>query len=331
MSSRHVNRLGWFIAVTAGLGGSSMGCSKEEPAASPKTGEAQTFRFAPPDGAEYVRIDRRTEEVAIVGAPLRRVENEELRWQVKVDRTGDGYEVKQDLAFLSYTKDGQTIAKGKVSDGVSAELMIDNNGNLMDVKGLDETAETLRTIVSAGKESEAANVITPEALAYIVSSRYKMLFGETIGRPAAPGSSWTITNPPGSFVTSRTVTVQRHEACDSATCARMQVDFQLDPQVLARAAIAMVKSRVSAMGGDAEKVAVRRATYGMTGWILVEPATMLSHGAMLTEAGTVTVADTSQQETTVEMKGTTELSYSYSGAPAASRPTPETKPKVAAE
>src|SRR5262245_32919340 len=99
MGERHLERFAWCIAVTAGLCGAATACSKEEsPAASPASvSHAQVFRFAPPDGTEFVRTDRKTEEVAIVGQPLRRVDNEELRWRVRVGRKGDEYRIKQDL------------------------------------------------------------------------------------------------------------------------------------------------------------------------------------------------------------------------------------------
>jgi hypothetical protein len=320
MNVRHLNRFAWFVAATAGLGASAA-CSKEEaPPASAASVETQTFRFAPPDGTEYVRTDKRTEEVAIVGMPLRRVEEEELKWRVGVDRKGDDYRVRQDLVFLTYTRDGQTVAKGNVEKDISAELVIDKNGNLTDVKGLDKTAESLKSLVAPGKEQEAEQIITPAALAYLIASRYKLLFGDIIGKDATPGASWTIKSPPGSFVAARTVKVIHHEPCGEATCALMQVDFQLDPQIVSQRALKMVGSRVATLGGDPSKVSMQHASYGMSGSMLVEPATMLSHGASLAEAGIVKVADPDKNEITVEIKGKTEISYSYTGAAAAARP-----------
>jgi hypothetical protein len=326
MRVRHLYRFAWFVAAAAGLGG----CSKEEaPPASAASVGKETFRFAPPDGTEYVRVDKRTEEVAIVGMPLRRIEEEELKWRVGIEKSGDQYNVKQDLVYLTYTRDGQTVAKGDVQEGISAELAIDKNGNLTDVKGLDKTAERLRSLIAPGKEAEAEQVITPAALAYLVSSRYKVLFGDTIGRDARPGSTWTIKSPPGSFISSRTVKVIHHEPCGEATCALMHVDFELDPQVVTDRAMRMVASRVVAAGGNPARITLQNASYGMSGSMLIEPATMLSHGASLAEAGIVKVADPEKNELTVEIKGKTEISYSYMGA-AAARPAPRTKP-VAAE
>jgi len=322
MSVRHLNRLACFITVTAGFGGPLAACSKEEaPPASPASvEETATFRFAPPDGTEYVRTDRRSEEIAIVGVPLRRAEEEELRWKIGVDQDGKKYSVQQDLVYISYARDGQTFAQGKVDEGISAELVLDDSGNLKEVKGLDKTADTLRKLIMPGHEAEAEQMITPESLEYLVASRYKVLFGDTIGRPAEPGSTWTIKSPPGSFIASRTVKVTRHEACGNTTCALLHVAFELDPQVVTDRAMKLVRSRVVAAGGDPARVNMRRATYGMSGSMLIEPATMLSHGASLVESGTVTVADATEQEISVEIKGTTEISYAYSEESAAAEP-----------
>jgi hypothetical protein len=94
------------------------------------------------------------------------------------------------------------------------------------------------------------------------------------------------------------------------------------------AAVSAVRSGVSA--ADKSKVTVRNANYRMSGFMLVEPATMLSHGASLTEGGTVTVVDAAQKVATVELKGTTDISYSYNGARTSERPS-QAEPRVASE
>jgi len=330
---QQMTRLAWLVAATSGLGGLSTACSKEEPSpASPASvAQPQSFQFAPPDGTEYVRTDRRREEIAIVGVPLRKVDEDELTWNIGIEHRGDQYRVKQELVMVDFERDGRTVAKGKPPKGIAAELVIDRDGNLMDVSGLDQAAEVLRSLAGPGEEAEAERVITPDLLAYVIAMRYRLLFGETIGRGATPGTSWTISNPPGSVIMSRTVTVTGQETCDATTCARLKVDFKLDPRQVADAAADIVKSRVSESGGDPSKVTVRDASYEMKGSMLVEPATMLSHGAMLNEGGKVTVVDPDQKSVTVEIKGTTELSYSYGAGPAAMRSGERTKSSLAAE
>jgi hypothetical protein len=328
----HLTRLG--LAVTAVLGATSAACSKEPAQAPPEppaltSAATQTFRFAPPDGTQFVRHDRRRHEHAIVGEPLRRIEEEELRWNVAISRKGDQYRVKQDLTHVAFKRDGKVLAEGKVKEGISAELVIDRDGNLMEVKGLDKTAARLRELAAPGMEAAVEQTLTPQYLEAVVANRYRMLFGETIGRQATPGSSWTVTNAPGSFVASRKVTVERQEACGAATCARLRVDFKIDPRVVADTAAALVKSKVHDAGGDPSKVTVRSTSYGMSGAMLVEPATMLSHGTSLAEVGNVTVAS-GTEELTVEVKGSMEIAYAYPSARVA-EPAAQTRPAVAAE
>ncbi len=301
--------------ITAGLYGSLLGCSKEEPPpASPDSATAASkggLPIRPPDGTEFVRTDRRSEEVAVVGSPLRQIETDELRWRTQVGREENGYRVTQDLVYLSYTRDGETLLQGEVPKGISATLLIDPRGELTGVTGLERTAETLRSLVAPGHEAVAEKVFTEQSLSDIVASRYRILFGETIGRPSAPGSSWKLTSPSGTFVESRTVTVTGHEPCGEAMCARLQVAFELDPKVVSDTAVSIVQSSLAGTGEGASQATVKSANYRMSGWMLLEPATMLSHGAALTEGGTVTVAGAEQKVITIELKGTTELSYSY--------------------
>lgn len=311
---QHLARLG--VAATAWLGATSVGCSKDSvtpPAESPALTSAatQTFRFAPPDGTRFTRHDRRREERAIVGTPVRAVQEDELQWKVAIDKKDDGYHIRQDLVRIALKRDGAVLAEGKVESGISAELVIDRAGNLTEVKGLDKTAEHLRDLAAPGMQAAVERTLTPDYLTAVVANRYRLLFGETVGRQATPGSSWTVTNPPGSFVASRKVTVERMEPCGSATCARMRVDFNVDSRIMAGTAVSLVKERVQSIGGDPSKVTVRSASYGMSGAMLTEPATMLSHGASFLETGRVTLLDHSQEQVTVEVKGTTEIAYAY--------------------
>ena len=332
MSIRQVNRFAWVVAVTAGLGGSTA-CTKEEtpPASSASATHTKTFQFAPPEGLQYVRADRRRRETAIVGTPLRRLVEEEFTWNIGIERRGDAYHVNQVLTSVNYSHDGRTVAKGKAPKGISAELVLDESGNLKEVNGLEKAAEVLRTSAMPGEEKEAARVFTPDFLERVITARYKMLFGDVIGHTASPGSTWTVTNPAGSVFASKTVTVTGQETCDATICARLKVEFKMNPEEASDAAADMVKSRVSASGGDPTKVTVRDASYGMNGSMLIDPATTLNHGTTLNEGGTVTVVDPDQKALTVEVRGTTEYSYSYASGPGASHPAAQTKSRVAAE
>lgn len=328
MIQRHLSQVARTgIVIGAVLGGAGA-CSKEPqraPAQSPTITSGapaqpqQTFQFAPPDGTKFTRTDRHRQERSITGTAINRVDEDELQWKVAVEKKGDQYRVKQDLAHLTMRQDGKVLADGDVKEGIRAELVIDRNGNLMEVKGLEGTAARLKELAAPGMETQVEQTLTPQYLATLVSNRYRVLFGETIGRPAKPGSSWTVTNAPGSFVTSRKVTVERQEMCGTVTCARLRVDFKVDPKTLSDTAVSLVQSRVQAGGGDMSKVTVKSASYGMSGTMLVEPSTMLSHGASLSEIGSVTVAGTSGQQMTVAVKGTTDITYDYGTQPMAAK------------
>jgi hypothetical protein len=301
----------WLLWPLAGLATAAFGigsglsaCSKEEPpAASPtRAGSAEIFRFAPPDRTEYVRTERRSEELDLAGAPLHEVDSRELRWRTRIEASGDRYRVTQELVYVAVARDGEILAQGTVPEGLSVTLWLDRQGNVTDVQGLERTAETLRSLVAPATEAELEELVGPP---------YRLLFGDLVGRPAAPGSRWTIASPTGSLVESRTVTVAGREACGEATCARLEIEFELDPKEVTDAAARRVRSSLGAAFEDPSKVSVEDVRYTMSGSVLLEPATMLSHGAALREAGTVTVVGPERRTITMRFQSTTDLSYSY--------------------
>jgi hypothetical protein len=298
-------------------------CSKQPTqasAANVTAAQAQaqaTFRFAPPEGTNFVRYDQRREELSIQGSPLRSLAEEELRWNVQIHKSGENYLVDQTLAHASFKHDGQVLAAGDVQRKIAAQLLIDPQGNLRAVRGMDQTAATLEEMAAPDQKAAVHQLLTAKYLTDLVSTRYQMFFGDTIGHGAAPGASWTVQHAPGSMLESRKVTVERYEQCDDKQCARLRVDFNVNPQVLADTAVALVKAKLTAAGGDTSKIAVRRASYGLSGAMLVEPNTMLSHGTSLAEHGTVTIAGAKNEEIVVEKTGSLVVTYAYGAAPVA--------------
>lgn len=318
MLERRLDKVLCAIVITAACGA----CAKEETQPPPVSvtsananaaneSGAQTFRFAPPDGTQFIRKDRSRQERVIAGSSLRSVEEEALDWKVEVHRKGEQVLVDQRLDGVSLKEDGNVLVEGKAARGIDAELVIDRNGKLVDVKGLDETAARLKELASPQMKDAVEQVFTKKHLYDSIATRYAEQFGDTIGHPSAPGSTWTIKNPAGSFVASKKVTVERNEPCGLASCARLRVDYEIDPRVMSDGAVALVKARVKAAGGDPARVSLKRASYGASGSMLIEPATMLSHGATLRETGSVTLAAPDGGEVTVQINGTTDAIYDY--------------------
>src|SRR5882672_1082187 len=128
-------------------------CSTSDVQETARSGSAEmqpaSFTFAPPDGTRGVRTEHRRYEVSLVGTPLRNLEEQELRWNIEAKHSGDQYTVNQELAHVTMKHDGETLVDRDVKPGaVTAELVIDRAGNLVDVRGLEGTSKTLQSLVA---------------------------------------------------------------------------------------------------------------------------------------------------------------------------------------
>ncbi|AKU99906.1 hypothetical protein AKJ09_06570 [Labilithrix luteola] len=297
-------------------------CTEKEKGGSTKTPASEamgTFTFAPPDGTTFVRTEHRTYEVSVAGTPVSRREESELRWRVSTTRSGDEFLIDQELEHLTVKHDDKTVADGDLKPGaISAQLVVDHAGNLVDVRGLKDTSATLRSVAGPNLDKEDAQMISPEGLKDMVSMRFQALTGDLVGHPATQGTTWTIQGRPGSGILSRTITVEAMETCGSAQCARLREDIKVDPQALNDLGNELIKDYREEMGAQGkQKVHAENASSSMTATLVVEPSTMLAHDATLNETGQLTFKG-AKRSLQVNMRGQTQFKYEY-GAKVAHR------------
>jgi hypothetical protein len=326
--------LGLFAAssvVALALGAAACSASDEEESARSGATEMQpeTFTFAPPDGTRGVRTESHRYEASLVGAPLRNLEERELRWNVETKRNGDQFVVTQALAHVTVKHDGETLLDKDVKPGVVvAQLLIDKAGNLVDVRGLEGASKPLEELFTPGARPEATREFSPQSLKAFVATRYEETLGDIVGRPTKVGTSWTTQGRSGGPVISRTVTVQKTEPCGAATCARLQAIYKLNPRMMLSIADDIVAEYARMIGRAPSKVDVQTAMYSMQGALLTEPATMLSHGASLDETGKI-LFEGPKKQMEIDLQGKTEISFEYA-KPVASQPVAPAVTPVAA-
>jgi hypothetical protein len=281
--------------------------------------EPTVFTMAPASGTRFMRTELRHWETSLVGTPLARRQDQELRWQVDVGKSGDQFVISQELRHVTMKHNDATLIDAEVPAGaIAAQLVVDRAGTLKEVRGLEKTSETLKSLANAGAKMDEVDemALSPAALKSLVAMRYEVLAGDIAGRPVAQGSTWTIAARPGSPIISRILTVEGMESCDGAQCARIREDVKLDPVAVRDIASDLIKRRVKELGGDPKKVQNQSTTYSMAGSLLIEPATMLHHDAALAESGRV-VAATAKESFEVAISGSTRFSYDYGAKPVA--------------
>jgi hypothetical protein len=292
--------------------------------------QPDTFKFAPPDGTHGIRTEHRRYEVALIGTPLRDLEEEELRWNIDAKHTGDGFTVNQELAHVMLKHNGETVVDRDVDPGaIAAQLVIDKAGNLVDVRGLDDAPKALKALVPSENGPAAERMFSKQNLRALVATRYEETLGDVVGRPTKTGSSWTTEGRPGSAIVSKTITVQQTEPCGTQMCAHLQASYKLDPRTMINLASEVVHDYGRWAGQGASKLNVQAAMYSMEGSLITEPATMINHEASLDESGKVLFAAPKHQME-IDLTGKTDISFEYAKPVSATDPAPS-KPAVATQ
>jgi hypothetical protein len=322
--SNVVNRIACSCVVGLSLG--ALACTMAAEGGEPRAGSAEmqpaSFTFAPPDGLRGVRTEHRRYEVSLVGTPLRDLEEEELRWNIAASRSGDEFTVDQQLAHVMMKHDGAVVVDRDVKPGaITAQLVVDKAGNLVDIRGLAGTAKTLDALVAgSGSGSAEERAFTTQDLKALIATRYEETVGDVVGRPTKVGTSWSTQGGPGGAVVSRTITVASAEPCGAMTCTRLNALYKLDPQTMITLARGIVRDYAHWSGQAPSKLDTQAAMYSMQGALVTEPATMVNHQASLDESGKVLFAAPKRQME-IDLEGKTDITFEYA-RPSAALPAP---------
>ena len=220
------------VALLLGVAACSMSDEQESSRSASAEMQPESFTFAPPDGMRGVRTEHRRYEVSLVGAPLRNLEERELRWNIESRHTGDQFTVSQELAHVTIKHDGETVIDKDLAPGaVVAQLIVDKAGNLVDVRGLEGESKALQALAASDPGRATERALSPQTLKALVATRYQTI-GDVVGRPTKAGTSWTAQGRPGGPILARTVTVDKMEPCGPMMCADLQAIYKLNPRMM---------------------------------------------------------------------------------------------------
>jgi hypothetical protein len=270
-----------------------------------------SFTFALPAGTRFLWTERRSFQASLIGAPIIDRDESELRWDVAAHPSSFGSTVvDQRLLSVHATHDGATVVSGSPV-GADLQLVIDSGGNLQEVRGLEQASRAVQALAPPAMEQRAARLFSPEDLRTLVVTRHDLFLGDVVFRPAHEGATWIVPRRTSEEALLRRYTVQRLEPCDSGACALLGVSIPLDPTVVRDVARSLVERHLAAHEGEVASVVVGRARYALTGTIVLQPSTMRTFGANLTESGHAFVAGPGGKSFEVDVHATTEDSYDY--------------------
>jgi hypothetical protein len=266
-----------------------------------------TFTYAPPPGTKYVRTVKLVSETSLPGTPYRQLEEREFVWNVSIGREGDSTLVKQQLQRLEVRINGADVLDGErsASSDVSVDLLVDRSAQVTEVRGAEKAAQLLAALARPGAREVAETMFTPQLVKEIAVARFDMVVRDIVGRPTAPGSSWTVPDEDPA-VRTKTLTVDRTEPCGRTSCARVSAEYAVNPSAGARRALQSAATFLARNGVDPRSAEVADATLQYRDELLLEPATMVDHGASFSQTARVVFAGAGGQPVPVEFKSSLE-------------------------
>ena len=141
-------------------------------------------------------------------------------------------------------------------------------------------------------------------------ARFEMVVRDAVGHPTAPGSTWTVadTDP---AVKRKSMTVDRLEPCGTARCARVTAQYDVDPQAAARQALREAAEFLAANGVNPADAEVLEASLDYRDELLLEPNTLVDHGATFSQIARVTFSGPRGQRIPVEFRTLLEQSSTF--------------------
>jgi len=291
---------GWLVAAVI-----TTGCATT-PAVAP------TFTYAPPPGTRFVRTVKLVSEASLVGRPYRQRVEQEYVWNVGFAREGDLTLVTQQLQRVAVRLNGADLIDGERMPGsnVSVDLLVSREPRVVEVRGAESAAAALSGMMSPGIQRASAPRLGTEQVREIAVARFEMVVRDVVGHPTAPGSTWTVadTDP---TVKRKSMTVDRLEPCGTARCARISAQYDVDPAAAARQALRSAAEFLAANGVNPADAEVLEANMDYRDELVLEPSTLVDHGATFSQIARVTFAGPRGQQIPVEFRTLLEQSSTF--------------------
>ncbi|HZW87526.1 MAG TPA: hypothetical protein VFF12_00480 [Myxococcaceae bacterium] len=273
---------------------------------------APTFTYAPKAGTRFVRTVKLVNETTLVGSPFRQLEEQEFVWNVGFSREGENTLVTQQLQRVALRINGAELLDGErmPGTGLSVDLVVSPEPKVVDVRGTEKAAEVLTSLASPGAEGNARRMVGPEQVKELAVQRFEMVVRDVVGHPSAPGSTWVAADPDPA-VKRKTMTVDRLEPCGNTRCARVSAQYDVDPRAAAKRALRFAAGFLARNGVDPGQAEVVDASLEYRDELLVEPGTLVDHGATFSQIARVSFAGPQVKEIPVEIRTSLEQSSTF--------------------
>jgi len=272
---------------------------------------APTFTYAPRAGTHYVRTVKVVNETSVIGTPLRQREEQEFVWKVAFTRQGDLTLVTHQLERLTLrVNDAEVLGGARAPrEALSVDLLVSSEPRVLEVRGAERAALILSSLAPAASDGTSGPVIGPEQVRQIAVELFEMAVRDVVGHPTAAGSTW-VASDPDPAVDRKRMSVDGLEPCGVARCARVTARYQMSSQGAARA-MRSARAFLERSGVNPAETEVLDAQLDYNDELLLEPGTLVDHGARFSRITRVTFGGPQGTPIPVEFRATLEQSSTF--------------------
>jgi hypothetical protein len=268
---------------------------------------APTFTYAPRTGTHYVRTVKVVNETSVLGSPFRQREEQEFVWNVAFTRQGDLTLVTHQLQRLTVRVNDAEVLGGEraAREALSVDLLVSSEPRVLEVRGAERAAQILSSLAPAA----SGPVIEPDQVREIAVALFEMAVRDVVGHPTAAGSTW-VASDPDPAVDRKTMSVDRLEPCGVARCARVTARYQMSSRGAVRA-MRSAQAFLERSGVNPAETEVLDSELDYHEELLLEPGTLVDHGARFSRITRVTFAGPQGTSIPVEFRATLEQSSTF--------------------
>ena len=285
---------------------------------SPGAAETISFRFAPPDGTNYVQTLVTVRERDLEGMQ-KQVDRSEAQTAFSIKHDGAGYRIAATPMSLRLTRNDQVVQDpvSSLLQGMVVTYVIDRDGHLKELRGYETLAEKMQATLPPEIAKALAPLLNEKTLVARETAEYNGRIGDFAGKEFTVGEStdsevlYGLPNGKSLKYYMRT-TVKGLEACPPGRCARIEVSYNSDASALGKSVVDATAGLVKAApGGDAALPTSVSSKVSGSASRLIDPNTMLLYGEKLSRSVSMLLDVPGKGEVPSHLSETREYTFSY--------------------
>lgn len=220
-----------------------------------------TFTFAPKDGVTCIQKLITTKE-KMLGPAGTQLDESISTTRITMKRTNEGWDVIGEPIKAVIKRNGQVINHPIVNllSNITTTYKLDNDGNLIDIKGLEKVTESINSQFPPQVAKQLAPMLNPDLLKRKEAAEWNGRIGDYLGKKVSIGDVWesevpfTLANGT-ELIYRNKIYFSERVSCGKSTCVRIEQVYDSTAEGVA----ALVNKFVKGVAKSAKDTSVKNA------------------------------------------------------------------------